>query len=69
MGLMHKLAFLREREDASGKETRLQKLCDGPVSGVTLVVVEPGVFLLPQTGHHPLHVLLVPLLLILDKKS
>lgn len=66
MGLMHKLAILREREDASGKETRLEELRDGPMPGVALVVVEPGVLLLPQPGHHSLYVLLVFLLLILD---
>ena len=63
---IQKLAILREREDASGKETRLEKLRDGPMPGVALVVVEPGVLLLPQPGHHPLYVLLVFLLLILD---
>ena len=31
------------------------------------MVVEPGVLLLPQPGHHPLHVLLVFLLLVLDR--
>ena len=35
------------------------------MSGVALVVVEPIVFLLPQSGHHSLYVLLVSLLFIL----
>ena len=56
-----KQTHILSRENASWKETCLQKPCDGPVSGV----VEPGVLLLPQPGHHPLPVLLVPFRLIL----
>ena len=35
------------------------------MSGVALVVVEPIVFFLSQSGHHSLYVLLVSLLFIL----
>ena len=57
--------YSRESKNTSREQTRLKELSNSPMSGVALVVVEPIVFFLSQSGHHSLYVLLVSLLFIL----